>query len=173
MIEILAAVCAIEDGKADIALAGSGEGIHPLFAAGFHRMGVLAEHEDPTQACRPFDSRRSGFVMGEGAAMFVIERLSHAEKRGAKIYAEIIGGRSLAEAHHVTGLDAESEALSYLISATLNDARLAPHEISYINAHGTGTHQNDVVETRGIRRALARRPTRSGSVRPNRCSAIW
>ena len=85
LIEILAAVRAIEDGKADIALAGSGEGIHPLFAAGFHRMGVLAEHEDPTKACRPFDSRRSGFVMGEGAAMFVIERLSHAVSRGANL----------------------------------------------------------------------------------------
>ncbi len=125
LIEILAAVRAIEDGKADIALAGSGEGIHPLFAAGFHRMGVLAEHEDPTQACRPFDSRRSGFVMGEGAAMFVIERLSHAVSRGAKIYAEITGGRMQAEAHHVTGLDAESEALSYLIAATLADAQAA------------------------------------------------
>lgn len=154
LIDILAAVRAIEDGKADIALCGSGEGIHPLFAAGFHRMGVLAEHEDPTQACRPFDVRRSGFVMGEGAALFVIERLSHAMNRGAKIYAEIIGGRMQAEAHHVTGLDAESEALAYLISATLNDARLAPDEINYINAHGTGTQQNDLVETRGIRRAL-------------------
>jgi 3-oxoacyl-(acyl-carrier-protein) synthase len=154
LIDILAAVRAIEDDKADIALAGSAEGIHPLFAAGFHRMGVLAEHEDPTQACRPFDVRRSGFVMGEGSAMFVIERLSHAIARGAKIYAEITAGRVLAEAHHVTGLDASSEALAYLISATLNDARLAPHEINYINAHGTGTQQNDLVETRGIRRAL-------------------
>jgi 3-oxoacyl-(acyl-carrier-protein) synthase len=154
LIDILAAVRAIEDDKADIALAGSAEGIHPLFAAGFHRMGVLAEHEDPTQACRPFDVRRSGFVMGEGSAMFVIERLSHALARGAKIYAEITGGRVLAEAHHVTGLDASSEALAYLISATLKDARLAPHEINYINAHGTGTQQNDLVETRGIRRAL-------------------
>jgi len=154
LIDILAAVRAIEDDKADIALCGSGEGIHPLFAAGFHRMGVLAQHEDPTQACRPFDSQRTGFVMGEGAALFVIERLSHAISRGAKIYAEIAGGRILAEAHHVTGLDAESEALSYLISATMNDAGLSAGEISYINAHGTGTQQNDVVETRGIRRAL-------------------
>jgi len=154
LIDVLAAVRAIEDNKADIALAGSAEAIHPLFAAGFHRMGVLAHHDDPAQACRPFDSRRSGFVMGEGGALFVIERLSHAVRRGARIYAEILGGRILAEAHHVTGLDAESEALAYLISATLGDARLAPGEVSYINAHGTGTQQNDVVETRGIRRAL-------------------
>ncbi|HEY1603759.1 MAG TPA: beta-ketoacyl-[acyl-carrier-protein] synthase family protein [Pirellulales bacterium] len=156
LIDILAAVRTIEDGKADVALAGSAEGIHPLFAAGFHRMGVLAHHEDPAQACRPFDSERSGFVMGEGGALFVIERLSHAVNRGARIYAEILGGRILAEAHHVTGLDADSEALAYLISTTLNDARLAPSEVNYINAHGTGTLQNDVVETRGIRRALGR-----------------
>jgi 3-oxoacyl-(acyl-carrier-protein) synthase len=154
LIDILAAVRAIEDGQADIALAGSAEGIHPLFAAGFYRMGVLAHHEDPAQACRPFDSRRSGFVMGEGAAMFIVERLSHAVHRGARIYAEIVGGRVLAEAHHVTGLDADSEALAYLISATLTDARLAPHQVHYINAHGTGTQQNDLVESRGIRRAL-------------------
>ncbi len=154
LIDILSAVRAIEDDKCDIALAGSAEGIHPLFAAGFHRMGVLAQHDDPVQACRPFDSQRSGFVMGEGGALFVIERLSHAQRRGAKIYAEILGGQILAEAHHVTGLDADSEALAYLISATLDRAKLAPHEITYINAHGTGTLQNDVVETRGIRRAL-------------------
>ena len=85
LIDILAAVRAIEDGQADIALAGSAEGIHPLFAAGFYRMGVLAHHEDPAQACRPFDSRRSGFVMGEGAAMFIVERLSHAVRRGTNL----------------------------------------------------------------------------------------
>jgi len=94
--------------------------------------------------------------MGEGAAMFVIERLSHALDRGARIYAELAGGKMLAEAHHVTGLDAESEVLAHLISITLRDARLAPDEVGYINAHGTGTQQNDLVETRGIRRALGR-----------------
>jgi len=154
LIDVLAAVRAIQDDQADIALAGSAEGIHPLFAAGFHRMGVLAKHDDPAQACRPFDSARRGFVMGEGGAMFVIERLSHALRRKARIYAQILGGRILAEAHHVTGLDTESDALAYLIAATLKDSHLAPHEVSYINAHGTGTLQNDLVETRGIRRAL-------------------
>ena len=154
LIDILSAVRAIEDDKADIALTGSAEGIHPLFAAGFHRMGVLAQHDDPTQACRPFDRHRTGFVMGEGGAMFVIERLSHAVRRGAKIYAEVLGGRMMAEAHHVTGLDAESEALGTLITATLETAGLTPTDVNYINAHGTGTLQNDVVESRGIRRAL-------------------
>ena len=154
LIDILSAVRSIRDGQCDVALAGSAEALHSLFAAGFHQMRVLAHHDDPTQACRPFDSNRSGFVMGEGSAMFVIERLSHALDRGARIYAELTGGKMLAEAHHVTGLDAESDALSYLISTTLRDARLDPEQIGYINAHGTGTLQNDLVETRGIRRAF-------------------
>jgi 3-oxoacyl-(acyl-carrier-protein) synthase len=154
LIDILAAVRAIRDEQCDIALAGSAEGLHPLFAAGFRQMRVLAQHEDPTQACRPFDIDRCGFVMGEGSAMFVLERLSHAQRRGAKIYAQLVSGKMLAEAHHVTGLDEESAALAYLINATLRDARLSPADIAYINAHGTGTQQNDLVETRGIRRAF-------------------
>ncbi len=154
LIDILAAVRSIRDGACDIALAGSAEAIHPLFAAGFYQMKVLAHHDDPRQACRPFDVGRQGFVMGEGAAMFVIERLGHALARGAPIYAELASGKMLAEAHHVTGLDAESEALAYAISAALRDARLEPADIGYVNAHGTGTVQNDLVETRGIRRAM-------------------
>lgn len=156
LIEVLSAARSIRDGQCDLALAGSAEAFHPLFAAGFQAMRVLAHHDDPRQASRPFDSGRNGFVMGEGAAMFVLERLSHARRRGARIYAEISGGKMQAEAHHVTGLDAESEALAYLIRETLRDARLSPGDLGYINAHGTGTQQNDVVETRGIRRALGR-----------------
>jgi 3-oxoacyl-(acyl-carrier-protein) synthase len=154
LIDILSAVRSIRDQQCDIALCGSAEAFHPLFAAGFHQMRVLAHHEDPTQACRPFDRGRHGFVMGEGAAMFVIERLSHAQRRQARIYAEIAGGKMLAEAHHVTDLDAESQALEYLIRVTLQQAELEPRQIGYINAHGTGTQQNDPVETRGIRRAF-------------------
>jgi 3-oxoacyl-(acyl-carrier-protein) synthase len=154
LIDILSAVRSIRDGQCEIALAGSAEGLHSLFAAGFHQMRVLAYHEDPTQACRPFAIDRRGFVMGEGAGMFVLERLSHALDRGARIYAEILGGKLLAEAHHVTGLDEASDALSYLISATLRDAGVVPDQIDYINAHGTGTQQNDLAETRGIRRAF-------------------
>lgn len=156
LIEVLSAARSIRDGQCDLALAGSAEAFHPLFAAGFQAMRVLAHHDDPRQASRPFDSRRSGFVMGEGAAMFVLERLSHARRRGARIYAEIAGGKMQAEAHHVTGLDTESDTLAYLIDQTLRDARLSPNDLGYINAHGTGTQQNDVVETRGIRRALGR-----------------
>jgi 3-oxoacyl-(acyl-carrier-protein) synthase len=156
LIDILAAVRAIQDGQCDVALAGSAEAIHPLFAAGFEKMKVLAHHVDPRQACRPFDAARRGFVMGEGAAMFVLERLSHAQRRGAAIYAEIVAGKVMCDAHHVTGLDAESEVLSRLISATLRHARLKPGDIGYINAHGTGTRMNDVMESRGIRKAMGK-----------------
>jgi 3-oxoacyl-(acyl-carrier-protein) synthase len=154
LIDILGAVRAIQDGQCDIALAGSAEGFHPLFAAGFYKMKVLAHHDDPAQACRPFDRARNGFVMGEGGAMFVLERLSHALRRGASIYAILLGGKMLADAYHVTGLDADSDSLAYLITSTLKASGLVPRDIGYINAHGTGTQQNDVMETRGIRRAM-------------------
>jgi len=154
LVEVLSAVRAIEDGQCDIALAGSGEAIDPLFAAGFRKMRVLAYDDDPQRACRPFDRNRQGFVMGEGAAMFVIERLSHAMKRGARIYAEIASEKMLAQAHHVTGLDLAGEDLSYLMSETLRKGGLKPRDIGYINAHGTGTEQNDLVEMRAIRNVM-------------------
>lgn len=155
-IAILKAIRSIRDGQCDLALAGSSEAIHPLFAAGFNNMRVLADHEDPTQACRPFDVNRRGFVMGEGAAMFVLERLSHAQQRGAAIYAEALGGRMLSDAHHVTSLSDDSSALEELIRGTLRSSGVAPHDVQYINAHGTGTLQNDVLEARGIRRSFGR-----------------
>ena len=123
----------IQDGQCDIALAGSAEAIDPLFAAGFHQMRVLAHHEDPQQACRPFDAERQGFVMGEGAAMFVLERLSHAQARRAPIYAELLCGKLAATAHHVTGIDTESDCLAHLIAETLRAA------ISHRTTLGTST----------------------------------
>jgi 3-oxoacyl-[acyl-carrier-protein] synthase II len=155
-ISALGAVRAIRDNQCDLALVGCAQMIHPLLAAGFYNMRVLACHDDPVQACRPFDINRSGFVMGEGAAMLIVERLSHARNRGARIYAEIVGGRVFCEAHHVTGLDSDSHTLYRLIDETLRDSALGPSDISYINAHGTGTKQNDVMESRGIRSALGR-----------------
>jgi 3-oxoacyl-(acyl-carrier-protein) synthase len=155
-IAILKAIRAIRDGQCDIALAGSSEAIHPLFAAGFYNMGVLADHAQPTEACRPFDRARNGFVMGEGAAMFVLERLSHARARGAAIYAEVLGGLILNDARHVTSLDANSDALTELIRGTLRTSGVGPRDIAYINAHGTGTQQNDLLESRGIRAAFGR-----------------
>ncbi|MBL9091291.1 MAG: beta-ketoacyl-[acyl-carrier-protein] synthase family protein [Planctomycetaceae bacterium] len=154
LVDVMSAAERIRDDQCDIALAGSSEVIHPLFAAGFQAMRVLAHHDDPAQAPRPFDRNRNGFVMGEGAAMFVIERLSHARRRGAKIYAELAGFRLMSEGHHITSLDVESHGLATLIDATLRDACMAPYDVQYINAHGTGTHQNDIVESRGIRHAL-------------------
>ncbi len=153
-VSTLQAVRAIQDNQCDLALVGCAQTIHPLLAAGFYNMRVLADHDDPVQACRPFDANRSGFVMGEGASMMVLERLSHARRRGASIYAEIVGGRIFSEAHHVTGLASDSHTLYRLIDETLRDASLSPSDVSYINAHGTGTKQNDVMETRGIRTAL-------------------
>jgi 3-oxoacyl-(acyl-carrier-protein) synthase len=156
LIAVLTAVRAIQDGQCDMALAGSAEAITPLFAAGFYQMRVLANHDDPQQACRPFDLNRQGFVMGEGGAMFVLERLDDAVARGAKIYGEVAAGRLLATAHHVTDLDTESDTLAHLISETLRAAHLGPAEIGYINVHGTATQQNDVAEARAIRRAMGR-----------------
>lgn len=155
-IAILKAVRSIRDGQCNIALAGSSEAIHPLFAAGFHNMGVLADDAVPSQACRPFDVNRRGFVMGEGAAMFVLERLTHARARHAAIYAEVLGGRILTDARHVTSLSDNSDALEELIRGTLRSSRVAPRDIAYVNAHGTGTQQNDVLEARGIRAAFGR-----------------
>jgi 3-oxoacyl-(acyl-carrier-protein) synthase len=155
-IAILKAMRAIEDDQCDLALAGSSEAIHPLFAAGFYNMGVLADHANPASACRPFDVNRSGFVMGEGAAIFVLESLEHAQQRGASIYAEMLGGQILCDARHVTSLDADSDALGELIRQTLRSSELVPRDVGYINAHGTGTKQNDLLETRGIRTAFGR-----------------
>jgi len=156
LIAVLSAVRAIRDGQCDMALAGGADAIDPLFAAGFRQMRVLAEGDDPKRACQPFDRNRHGFVLGEGAGMMVVERLSHAVERGVKIYAEIKACTALAEAHHVTGLDADGEALARLIQETLRKAGLRPDDVGYINAHGTGTEQNDLVEMRGIRLALGR-----------------
>jgi len=137
-----------------MALAGGGDAIDPLFVAGFNRMRVLAKDPDPNRACRPFDRSRKGFVFGEGGAMFVIERLSHAVRRGARIYAEITATKTCAQAHHVTGLDADCDSLEYLIRTAVDAAGLKQDDIGYINAHGTGTVQNDTAEAKGIRRAL-------------------
>lgn len=153
-IATLSAVRAIQDNQCDMMLAGAAQSLHPLLAAGFHNMRVLASGDDPTQACRPFDANRSGFVLGEGSAMLVLERLEHAQARGVPIYAEVVGGRMLCDAHHVTDLNVDSTALSRLIQDTLWSSHLAPSDVGYINAHGTGTLQNDVMESRGIRAAF-------------------
>jgi 3-oxoacyl-(acyl-carrier-protein) synthase len=154
LISFLTAVRAIRDEQCDIALCGGGDAIDTLFAAGFKQMRALSESTDPATSCQPYDRQRTGFVLGEGAAVFVVERLGHALRRGASIYAEVAAGKMLAEAHHVTGLDAESDSLTQLIKITLDAAGLTPADVGYINSHGTGTQQNDLVEMRAIRRAF-------------------
>jgi len=154
LIEMLSATRALRDGQCDAALVGSGEAVSRMLAAGFHRMGVLAYDEAPEQACRPLDSQRRGFVLGEGAAMFVVERLGHALKRGAKIYAQIDSCRCLSEAHHITGLDEKASTLTRLIQDTLGETGLEPRDIGYVSAYGTATEQNDKVEMRGIHNVL-------------------
>lgn len=144
----------IEDNQCDAVLAGAITTIQPLLAAGFYNMRVLAKHDDPTCACRPFDVDRTGFVMGEGAGMLVLERASAARARGARIYAELTAGKLACDAHHVTDLSTDSSTLTHLLGSTLKKARLAPGDVSYINAHGTGTTQNDIMESRGIRQAF-------------------
>ena len=154
LLGVVAAKRMIGAGQCDIALAGGGDMIDPLFVAGFDRMRVLAKDPDPNRACRPFDRTRKGFVFGEGGALFVVERLSHALRRGARVYAEIAAAAAMAQAHHVTSLDADSDSLHHLIRAALDQAGLRPQEIGYINAHGTGTEQNDLAEARAIRQAF-------------------
>ncbi len=153
---LINAVRSIRDGACDRILCGSGEVIYPVMLAGFTNMRVLAKHEDPTQASRPFDKERSGFVMGEGGAAFVLERLSSALERGALIYAEVLGGQVFNDPYHVTSLNMDGKGLTYLIKTTLKQSGLSESDIAYINAHGTGTAQNDVLETRGIRQAFGK-----------------
>jgi 3-oxoacyl-(acyl-carrier-protein) synthase len=148
------AVRAIRDGQCDAVVVGGAQTIHPILAAGFYNMRVLAQHDEPTHACRPFDANRSGFVMGEGSAALVLERLNAARARGAWIYSELLDGTLLSDATHVTDLSTDSTTLVELLNKTLKRSRLAPADVGYINAHGTGTKQNDAMETRGIRTAF-------------------
>jgi 3-oxoacyl-(acyl-carrier-protein) synthase len=155
LISILAAARSIEDGQCDIAIAGGADTIHPIFAAGFRSMRVLASADDPNTACRPYDANRNGFVMGEGAAVVVVERLSHAMQRsGATIYAELASSAMVSDAHHVTGLDEGSESLTYAIRSALYKAGIPACEVGYVSAHGTGTEQNDLTEMRALSRVF-------------------
>jgi 3-oxoacyl-(acyl-carrier-protein) synthase len=144
----------IEEDQADMALAGAADAVTEIILTSFYRMGVLAQGEDPATSCRPFDRRRAGFVMGEGAALMVLERRSHAQARGAKIYAEIAAGQMLCQAHHVTSLEDDCATLEQLIRRTIDKAGWQDEGPQYINAHGTGTKQNDLSELRAIRGAM-------------------
>ena len=143
----------IQRGDADIMIAGGTESaITPLGIAGFANMKALSTRNDePQKASRPFDLERDGFVMGEGAGIVVLEELEHAKKRGAKIYAEVVGYGLTGDAYHITAPCADADGAKRVIMMALNDARINPDEVDYINAHGTSTPLNDKIETLAIK----------------------
>ena len=143
----------IQSGEADVVLCGGTEApLTELAFAGFCSMKAMStEKENPSQACRPFDQRRSGFVMGEGAGILVLESLEHATARGAHIYAELAGYGSSADAYHITTPTPGGAGAIKAMRKALTDAGLTPEDVSYINAHGTGTGANDATETAAIK----------------------
>ncbi|MCX7739078.1 MAG: beta-ketoacyl-ACP synthase II [Hydrogenothermaceae bacterium] len=143
----------IQRGDADIMIAGGTESaITPLGIAGFANMKALStRNQEPRRASRPFDADRDGFVMGEGAGILVLEELEHAKSRGAKIYAEVVGYGLTGDAYHITAPCADADGAKRVITMTLNDGKINPEEVDYINAHGTSTPLNDKIETLAIK----------------------
>jgi len=143
----------IKRGDADAVLAGGGEAcLHPLILAGFCAMrGLVAEDEHPPRASRPFDATRAGFVMGEGACVLVLEELEAAQRRGATVYAEILGYAMSNDAHHLAQPDPESVGVAEMMRSVLERAGVEPERVGYINAHGTSTPLGDAAETRAIK----------------------
>lgn len=145
----------IKHGYQDIMLAGGTEAsITPLSIAGFSNIKALTKTEDKTRASIPFDKERSGFVMGEGAGIVILEELEHAQKRGAKIYAEVVGYGATSDAYHITSPAPGGEGGARAMKLAMQDGNVKPEEITYINAHGTSTHLNDSCETQAIKVAL-------------------
>jgi 3-oxoacyl-[acyl-carrier-protein] synthase II len=143
----------IKRGDADAVLAGGGEAcLHPLILAGFCAMrGLVAEDEHPPRASRPFDATRAGFVMGEGACVLVLEELEAAERRGATVYAEILGYAMSNDAHHLAQPDPQSVGVAEMMRNALAGAGVEPERVGYINAHGTSTPLGDAAETAAIK----------------------
>jgi 3-oxoacyl-[acyl-carrier-protein] synthase II len=146
----------VRSGEADVMICGGSEAaITPLAYAGFCSMKAMStNNENPQKASRPFDLNRDGFIMGEGAGILVIESLEHALARGAHIYCELAGYAATCDAYHITSPDPDGKGLSLAMTRALNDARVAPHEIDYINAHGTSTPYNDKFETLAIKKVF-------------------
>ncbi|MCX7904028.1 MAG: beta-ketoacyl-ACP synthase II [Caloramator sp.] len=145
----------IQMGYLDVAVAGGAEApITPLALAGFTNLTALTNSNDPKRASIPFDLERSGFVMGEGAGILILEEYEHAIKRGAKIYAEVVGYGFTCDAYHMTAPDEEAEGASRAMEMALSDANIEKEEISYINAHGTSTPLNDKLETLAIKKVF-------------------
>jgi len=143
----------IKRGDADAVLAGGGEAcMHPLILAGFTAMrGLAVEEEDPPRASRPFDATRAGFVMGEGACVLVLEELEAAQRRGARVYAEVLGYGGSNDAHHMAQPEPEATGVAEMMRTALRRADVDPERVGYINAHGTSTPLGDLAETKAIK----------------------
>lgn len=146
----------IRDGYEDVMLCGGTEAcITEIGIGGFTSMRALHTGDDPKRASIPFDKDRSGFVMGEGAAVLILEEEEHAKKRGAKIYGEVVGYGANCDANHITAPLEDGSMAAKCLTLALNDANVKPEEIDYINAHGTSTHLNDSGETKAIKLAFS------------------
>ncbi len=145
----------IQYGDADVMVAGGTESsITPLGVAGFTALTALSDSEDPTRCSIPFDKDRSGFVMGEGSAVVILEELEHAKARGAKIYAEVVGYGCSSDAYHITSPAEDGSGAAKAMENAVKDGGAALTDITYINAHGTSTHHNDLFETKAIKLAF-------------------
>ncbi|MFG2956452.1 beta-ketoacyl-[acyl-carrier-protein] synthase family protein [Streptomyces sp. NPDC048291] len=152
----------IEEGGADIVLAGATDApLSPITSACFDAIkATTPDNDDPAHASRPFDRRRNGFVLGEGSAVMVLEEAEAARRRGASVYAEVLGFAGRSNAFHMTGLKPDGREMAEAIRVALDRARLGPDDIDYINAHGSGTKQNDRHETAAFKRSLGERAYR-------------
>jgi len=143
---------AIQYGDAEVMVAGGTEGsVCPIGVGGFSALTALSTSEDPARCSIPFDKERGGFVMGEGAAVVVLEELEHAKARGARIYAEVAGYGCSSDAYHITSPAEDGAGAAKAMEYAVADAGIAKEDVTYINAHGTGTHHNDLFETRAIK----------------------
>ncbi|MEU9922540.1 beta-ketoacyl-[acyl-carrier-protein] synthase family protein [Streptomyces griseoluteus] len=146
----------VQEGRADICLAGASDSpISPITMACFDAIKATSpNNDDPAHASRPFDNNRDGFVMGEGGAVLVLEELEHARARGAHVYCELSGYATFGNAYHMTGLTPDGLEMARAIETAMDQARIDPTAIDYVNAHGSGTRQNDRHETAAVKRAL-------------------
>ena len=145
----------IQCGDADVMIAGGTESsITPIGIGGFAALTALSTKEDPMEACKPFDKDRDGFVMGEGAGVVIHDSLEHAQARGEKIYAEVVGYGATSDAYHITSPADDGSGAAKAMTNAIEEAGITPAEVDYVNAHGTSTHHNDLFETRAIKIAL-------------------
>ena len=143
----------IQFGDADVMVAGGTEAaISPIGIGGFAALTALSKSTNPDRCSIPFDKERDGFVMGEGAGIVVLEELEHAKKRGAKILAEVVGYGATSDAYHITSPAEDGEGAANAMANAIKEAKIQPEEVTYINAHGTSTHHNDLFETRAIKK---------------------